>query len=30
MPPERLWQESLIASRLLEYEIWTRLHARNL
>ena len=30
LPPTRLWQESLIASRLLEYEIWTRVHAREL
>jgi predicted nucleic acid-binding protein len=29
-PPERLWQEDLISSRLLEYEIWTRIHARKL
>lgn len=29
-PPERLWQEPLIASRLIEYEIWTRIHARKL
>ena len=29
-PPESLWAESLIASRLLEYEVWTRLHAREL
>ena len=29
-PPEVLWQESLISSRLLEYEIWTRIHARKL
>ena len=29
-PPEGLWQESLISSRLLEYEIWTRIHARKL
>ena len=29
-PPDRLWQESLIASRLLEYEIWTRIHAHEL
>jgi hypothetical protein len=29
-PPERLWQEELISSRLLEYEIWTRIHARKL
>ena len=30
VPPDRLWRESLIASRLLEYEIWTRIHAREL
>ena len=29
-PPEALWRESLIASRLIEYEIWTRIHARKL
>jgi predicted nucleic acid-binding protein len=29
-PPERLWEEPLIASRLIEYEIWTRIHARKL
>ena len=29
-PPEKLWQESLISSRLLEYEIWTRIHAKKL
>jgi predicted nucleic acid-binding protein len=29
-PPEILWQEPLISSRLLEYEIWTRIHARKL
>ena len=29
-PPARLWQESLIASRLLEYELWTRVHGRRL
>ncbi|HXF76948.1 MAG TPA: PIN domain-containing protein [Methylomirabilota bacterium] len=29
-PPERLWREDLISSRLLEYEIWTRIHARQL
>lgn len=27
-PPASLWRETLVASRLLEYEIWTRLHAR--
>ncbi|MGH7771382.1 MAG: PIN domain-containing protein [Candidatus Binatia bacterium] len=30
VPPQRLWQEDLISSRLLEYEIWTRIHARKL
>lgn len=29
-PPERLWREALIASRLLEYELWNRVHARRL
>jgi predicted nucleic acid-binding protein len=29
-PPEKLWQETLISSRLLEYEVWTRVHGRNL
>jgi predicted nucleic acid-binding protein len=29
-PPETLWQESLVASRLLEYEVWNRLNARGL
>jgi hypothetical protein len=29
-PPEMLWQQSLVASRLLEYEVWNRLHARGL
>lgn len=29
-PPEGLWQERLISSRLLEYEMWTRIHARKL
>lgn len=26
-PPASLWEGSLVASRLIEYEIWTRLHA---
>lgn len=30
VPPERIWQEDLISSRLLEYEVWTRIHARKL
>ena len=29
-PSPSLWREPLIASRLLEYEIWTRLNARGL
>ena len=29
-PPEGLWQEPLISSRLIEYELWTRIHARKL
>ncbi len=29
-PPERLWAQPLISSRLLEYEIWNRVHARRL
>lgn len=30
LPPERLWQEPLISSRLIEYEIWVRIHGRKL
>ena len=29
-PPASLWAETLFSSRLLEYEIWTPLHARGL
>jgi len=29
-PPPTLWDEPLIASRLAEYEVWNRLHARHL
>ena len=29
-PPEDLWRERLISSRLLEYELWVRIHARKL
>jgi predicted nucleic acid-binding protein len=25
--PDELWREPLVSSRLLEYELWTRLHA---
>lgn len=30
IPPDALWTETLIASRLLEYETWVRLNARGL
>jgi hypothetical protein len=29
-PPASLWDEPLVSSRLLEYEMWVRLHARGL
>ena len=29
-PPGTFWSESLVSSRLLEYELWTRLNARGL
>lgn len=29
-PPEALWDDTLVSSRLLEYEPWTRFHARGL
>lgn len=29
-PPPQIWRQALIASRLLEYEIWTRIHALQL
>ncbi len=29
-PPETLWAQPLVASRLLEYELWTRLNGRGL
>jgi predicted nucleic acid-binding protein len=29
-PPRWIWDTSLLSSRLLEYETWTRLNARNL
>ena len=29
-PPVSLWHETLVSSRLLEYELWTPLHARGL
>lgn len=27
--PEAIWTEPLVSSRLLEYELWTRIHARS-
>ncbi len=30
VPPDALWDETLVSSRLLEYELWTRIHARGL
>lgn len=29
-PPAEIWAEDLVTSRLLEYELWVRLHARDL
>ena len=29
-PPASIWDHPLVSSRLLEYELWSRLHARNL
>ncbi len=29
-PPDDLWTEQLWSSRLLEYELWNRIHARDL
>jgi len=29
-PPEALWSDSLVSSRLLVYEVWAKLHARGL
>ena len=29
-PPSSLWHEDLISSRLLEYEVWNRVHAYKL
>ena len=30
IPPATLWDQLLVSSRLLEYELWTRVHARGL
>ena len=29
-PPAALWEEELVSSRLLEYEVWNRVNARGL
>ena len=29
-PPDSLWSETLVSSRLLEYEVWNRINARGL
>jgi hypothetical protein len=29
-PPEQFWQEQLVSSRLLEYEVWNRVHTYGL
>jgi hypothetical protein len=29
-PPDSLWAQPLVSSRLLEHELWTRMHARGL
>lgn len=30
LPPVRLWNDPLVCSRLLEYELWNRIRARDL
>lgn len=29
-PPSEFWEQDLVSSRLLEYEVWNRVHARGL
>ncbi len=29
-PPESLWANAIVSSRLTEYEVWNRIHARGL
>lgn len=29
-PPDSMWNSTIVSSRLLEYEVWTRIHARKL
>lgn len=30
VPPAALWQQTLVSSRLAEYEVWTQMHGRDL
>ena len=30
VPPREMWEEPLVSSRLLEYELWNRIHAGHL
>jgi predicted nucleic acid-binding protein len=30
LPPDSLWREPLVSSRLLEYEVWNRINVRGL
>jgi predicted nucleic acid-binding protein len=30
VPPDALWDDVMVSSRLLQYELWTRIHARKL
>ena len=30
LPPTTIWHESLVSSRLLQYEVWNRIHDRRL
>lgn len=30
VPPDAFWDRSLVSSRLIEYEVWTRIHSRKL
>jgi predicted nucleic acid-binding protein len=30
LPPPDLWNETVVSSRLLEYEVWARIHTRRL
>jgi hypothetical protein len=29
-PPDTIWTETVVSSRLLEYELWVRIHARGI